>query len=116
MGDVVGIVVVHGDLVEDHLALGLDEGLERLQRRDARFFNSCMMATALGAAVSDGLEDGRVVSREDLLSDVWDTNWFGSTKTLDVHVGQLRRKLEVDPKNPRYLQTVRGVGYMLAPD
>jgi len=41
---------------------GSDEGLERLQRRDARFFNSCMMATALGAAVSDALEDGRVVS------------------------------------------------------
>src|SRR5690606_24810166 len=38
------------------------ETLARLQRRDARFFNSCMMATALGAAVSDGLEDGRVVS------------------------------------------------------
>ena len=41
---------------------GGHESLERLQRRDARFFNSCMMATALGAAVSDGLEDGRVVS------------------------------------------------------
>jgi acyl-CoA hydrolase len=41
---------------------GNDEGLERLQRHDARFFNSCMMATALGAAVSDALEDGRVVS------------------------------------------------------
>ncbi|WP_149196267.1 acetyl-CoA hydrolase/transferase C-terminal domain-containing protein [Luteimonas suaedae] len=41
---------------------GLDEGLEQLQRRDGRFFNTCMMATALGAAVSDGLEDGRVVS------------------------------------------------------
>jgi len=41
---------------------GGDEGLERLQRRDARFFNTCMMATALGAAVSDALEDGRVVS------------------------------------------------------
>ena len=41
---------------------GSDEGLERLQRREARFFNSCMMATTLGAAVSDGLEDGRVVS------------------------------------------------------
>jgi acyl-CoA hydrolase len=41
---------------------GGDEGLERMQRRDARFFNSCMMATALGAAVSDALEDGRVVS------------------------------------------------------
>jgi acyl-CoA hydrolase len=41
---------------------GGNEILERLQRRDARFFNTCMMATALGAAVSDGLEDGRVVS------------------------------------------------------
>ncbi|WP_454829123.1 acetyl-CoA hydrolase/transferase C-terminal domain-containing protein [Pseudoxanthomonas wuyuanensis] len=41
---------------------GSNEDLERLQRRDARFFNSCMMATALGAAVSDGLEDGRIVS------------------------------------------------------
>ncbi|GGD44278.1 acetyl-CoA hydrolase/transferase C-terminal domain-containing protein [Pseudoxanthomonas indica] len=41
---------------------GGHEALERLQRRDARFFNTCMMATALGAAVSDGLEDGRVVS------------------------------------------------------
>jgi acyl-CoA hydrolase len=41
---------------------GGHESLERLQRRDARFFNTCMMATALGAAVSDGLEDGRVVS------------------------------------------------------
>ncbi|MFD0739216.1 acetyl-CoA hydrolase/transferase C-terminal domain-containing protein [Lysobacter koreensis] len=41
---------------------GGNEALERLQRRDARFFNSCMMATALGAAVSDGLDDGRVVS------------------------------------------------------
>ncbi|MDH7453225.1 acetyl-CoA hydrolase/transferase C-terminal domain-containing protein [Luteimonas composti] len=41
---------------------GQDERLERLQRRDGRFFNTCMMATALGAAVSDGLDDGRVVS------------------------------------------------------
>lgn len=41
---------------------GGNENLERLQRHDARFFNSCMMATALGAAVSDGLEDGRIVS------------------------------------------------------
>ena len=39
---------------------------------------------------------GRVVTREDLMSDVWDENWFGSTKTLDVHVGFLRRKLDDD--------------------
>ena len=43
---------------------------------------------------------GTVVTREDLMSRVWDTNWFGSTKTLDVHVGGLRRKLGDDPDRP----------------
>jgi two-component system, OmpR family, response regulator RegX3 len=57
---------------------------------------------------------GRVVSREDLMSDVWDENWFGSTKTLDVHIGFLRRKLGDDATDPRYLRTVRGVGFLLA--
>jgi two-component system response regulator RegX3 len=57
---------------------------------------------------------GRVVSREDLMADVWDENWFGSTKTLDVHIGFLRRKLGDDAANPRFLRTVRGVGFMLA--
>ena len=48
---------------------------------------------------------------------VWDENWFGSTKTLDVHVGWLRRKLGDDPATPRYLHTVRGVGFRFsAPD
>jgi DNA-binding response OmpR family regulator len=56
---------------------------------------------------------GRVVTREDLIADVWDTNWFGSTKTLDVHVGTLRRKLGEDPAAPRHLHTVRGVGFSL---
>ena len=54
---------------------------------------------------------GRVVSREDLMSDVWDENWFGSTKTLDVHVRWLRQKLGDAPDAPRYLHTVRGVGF-----
>jgi DNA-binding response OmpR family regulator len=57
---------------------------------------------------------GRVVSREDLMSDVWDENWFGSTKTLDVHIGFLRRKLGDDAADPQYLRTVRGVGFLLA--
>jgi DNA-binding response OmpR family regulator len=57
---------------------------------------------------------GRVVSREDLMSDVWDENWFGSTKTLDVHIAWLRRKLGDDPAAPRYIHTVRGVGFRLA--
>jgi two-component system response regulator RegX3 len=59
-------------------------------------------------------EPGMVVSREDLMSDVWDENWFGSTKTLDVHIGFLRRKLGDDAAAPRYLRTVRGVGFRLA--
>jgi DNA-binding response OmpR family regulator len=54
---------------------------------------------------------GRVVSREQLMTDVWDTNWFGSTKTLDVHIGWLRRKLGDDPAAPRWIETVRGVGF-----
>jgi DNA-binding response OmpR family regulator len=57
---------------------------------------------------------GRVVSRETLMSDVWDVNWFGSTKTLDVHIGWLRRKLGDDPSNPSLIFTVRGVGFRLA--
>ncbi len=57
---------------------------------------------------------GQVVSREDLMSRVWDTNWFGSTKTLDVHVGGLRRKLGDDPANPTHIETVRGVGFRFA--
>jgi DNA-binding response OmpR family regulator len=57
---------------------------------------------------------GSVVSRERLLSEVWDTNWFGSTKTLDVHVSGIRRKLGDDPSEPRYLHTVRGVGFRFA--
>jgi len=57
---------------------------------------------------------GRVVTREDLMSRVWDVNWFGSTKTLDVHVGALRRKLGDDPAAPRHIETVRGVGFRFA--
>ena len=57
---------------------------------------------------------GKVVTRETLMSDVWDTNWFGSTKTLDVHVGWLRGKLGDDPAAPRLIHTVRGVGFRLA--
>jgi DNA-binding response OmpR family regulator len=57
---------------------------------------------------------GRVVKRENLMSKVWDVNWFGSTKTLDVHIGWLRRKLGDDPNRPRFIETVRGVGFRFA--
>ncbi|HYM46273.1 MAG TPA: response regulator transcription factor [Solirubrobacteraceae bacterium] len=59
---------------------------------------------------------GRVVSRETLMSEVWDENWFGSTKTLDVHIASLRRKLGDSSASPRYISTVRGVGFRFSAD
>ncbi|HZA19772.1 MAG TPA: response regulator transcription factor [Actinomycetota bacterium] len=57
---------------------------------------------------------GTVISREELMEEVWDPNWFGPTKTLDVHVSSLRKKLGDDPNDPRYIHTVRGVGFRFA--
>ena len=54
---------------------------------------------------------GKVVRRDNLVHEVWDPAWFGSTKTLDVHVSALRKKLGDDPAAPRYIHTVRGVGF-----
>ena len=57
---------------------------------------------------------GAAVSRERLIDEVWDVNWFGSTKTLDVHISGLRRKLGDDSAAPRYIHTARGVGFRFA--
>lgn len=57
-------------------------------------------------------EPGTVFSREDIMSEVWDENWFGSTKTLDVTVGRLRQKLE-EAAVPERVVAVRGVGFRL---
>ena len=54
---------------------------------------------------------GEVVTRAELFDEVWGTDWLGDTRTLDVHVRWLREKIEDDPSNPRYIRTVRGVGY-----
>ena len=54
---------------------------------------------------------GRVVTREQLMREVWDTTWWSSTKTLDMHISWLRKKLGDDAANPRYISTVRGVGF-----
>jgi DNA-binding response OmpR family regulator len=56
-------------------------------------------------------EAGSVITRERLIDEVWDVNWFGSTKTLDVHVSGLRRKLGDNAGSPRFIHTVRGVGF-----
>jgi two-component system response regulator RegX3 len=54
---------------------------------------------------------GRVLTRAQLIDRVWGSDYFGDTKTLDVHVKRLRAKIEQDPANPVYIQTIRGLGY-----
>ena len=56
---------------------------------------------------------GEVVERESLFKKVWETNYTGDTRTLDVHISWLRRAIELDPDNPKFLKTLRGVGYRL---
>jgi two-component system response regulator RegX3 len=54
---------------------------------------------------------GRVLTRAQLIDRVWGSDYFGDTKTLDAHVKRLRAKIEQDPANPVYIQTIRGLGY-----
>jgi len=56
---------------------------------------------------------GRVLTRMQLIDRVWGSDYVGDTKTLDVHIKRLRAKIEKDPANPIYIQTVRGLGYKL---
>ncbi|NPV56517.1 MAG: response regulator transcription factor [Anaerolineae bacterium] len=56
---------------------------------------------------------GEVIDRNELFKFVWDTGYLGDTRTLDVHISWLRQFLEEDPRRPRYIKTVRGVGYRL---
>jgi two-component system response regulator RegX3 len=54
---------------------------------------------------------GRVMTRAQLIDRVWGGDYYGDTKTLDVHIKRLRSKIEVDPANPLLIQTIRGLGY-----
>jgi two-component system, OmpR family, response regulator RegX3 len=90
--------------------LRIDLGARRVWRRDGELALTRREFDLLARLAHDV---GRVVTRECLMSDVWDMNWFGSTKTLDVHVACLRRKLGDDPLAPKHIHTVRGVGFRL---
>jgi two-component system alkaline phosphatase synthesis response regulator PhoP len=54
---------------------------------------------------------GMVLSREQLLERVWGYDFYGEMRVVDVHIGHIRQKLEIDPTNPQFIETVRGVGY-----
>ena len=92
-----------GDLVLDveKRVVSCDNGKVKLTPKECRL---------LGAFMSNG---GQVLTREYLMKEVWDTDYMGDTRTLDVHIRYLRVKIEKDPDNPERILTIRGVGYRL---
>lgn len=88
--------------------LRVDVAARRVWRGSAQIGLSHKEYDVLVALVA---RQGAVASREDLMREVWHTEWMGSTKTVDMHVSGLRRKLGDDVKAPRYITTVRGVGF-----
>lgn len=59
------------------------------------------------------LRPGQVLTRQELVTEVWDTTWVGDERVVDVHIGNLRRKLGADAQRPGAIETVRGVGYRM---
>jgi DNA-binding response OmpR family regulator len=90
-----------GDLVIDRDAREVRRGEERIALTRREFD----LLEALAA------QPGRVHSRREILERVWGPTWFGDDHVIDVHVANIRRKLEDEADAPRYLHTVRGVGY-----
>lgn len=106
--------LTHGDAVLRHGDLVVDRS-----RREVTVGGQPVELTTLEFAILEALSrDPRVVlTRQQLFDTVWGVDFVGDDHVLEVHVGNLRRKLGDEPANPRYVETVRGVGYRLrAPD
>ena len=101
-GNSSGLTIGSLHLDERTWSVTLDGSAVRLARREFELLRLLMQNA------------GTVLTREHLMEEVWDANWFGPTKTLDVHVSALRRKIGDDPTSPRYIHTVRGVGFRFA--
>jgi DNA-binding response OmpR family regulator len=94
-----------GDLVVDPLAYEV--------RRDGEPVELTPLEFDLLDALSE--QPRLAFSRRQLLEHIWGPGWFGDEHVVDVHVANLRRKLGDDPRRPRYVRTVRGVGYRMGP-
>lgn len=86
-----------------------------LDGRVVRFAGESVRLTRVQFDLLDALSTTpeTVVTREQLLERVWGPNWFGDDHVVDVHISNLRQRIEPDPADPRYVKTVRGVGYRL---
>jgi two-component system alkaline phosphatase synthesis response regulator PhoP len=96
-----GKILTIGDLTldMDKRCVSRGEQVRRLTPRQAQLLEVFMRNT------------GHTLTRKYLMETVWETDYMGDTRTLDVHVRWIRERIEEDPSSPRYLRTVRGVGY-----
>ena len=97
-------------MVVGQLEIIPDEGVVRLAGDEVH-----LTRTEFRLLVEFASSPGKVMSREDLLERVWARDYFDDERLVDVHVRRLRTKIEPDPANPRYVVTVRGMGYKLQP-
>lgn len=95
-----------GELVEGDVTIDLDARRVTVGAREV-----VLRAKEFDLLVELVSNPGSVVTREDLMCRVWDEHWFGSTKTLDVHMSALRRRLGEQPGDPSRITALRGVGY-----
>ena len=95
-------------MVIDQLEVIPDEGVVRVAGDEVH-----LTRTEFRLLVELASSPGKVMSREDLLERVWARDYFDDERLVDVHVRRLRTKIEPDPANPRYVVTVRGMGYKL---
>jgi len=98
----------HPHLIIDQLELLADEGTVRVAGHQVHLTH-----TEFRLLVELASNPNKVFSREDLLEAVWDYGYLGDGRLVDVHIRRLRTKIELDPANPRYVITVRGMGYKL---
>jgi DNA-binding response OmpR family regulator len=86
----------------------IDHAARRAWRGDAELELSAKEFDLLAVLAADA---GRAVTRDRIMREVWDEHWYGPTKTLDMHISWLRKKLGDDPAAPRLITTLRGVGF-----
>jgi two-component system response regulator RegX3 len=104
-----------GEIIEDNGSLGAGPVRMDVDRHQVSVNNTSISLPLKEFELLEFLmrNSGRVLTRMQLIDRVWGSDYVGDTKTLDVHIKRLRAKIEADPANPVYIQTVRGLGYKL---
>lgn len=108
--------VVEVEQVDDQQALIMISGLKIYPDRYEAFFNEDLLELTpkeFELLVYLAKNKGRVLTRDQLLSAVWNYDFVGDSRIVDVHISHLREKIEIDTRKPQYIKTIRGHGYKL---